>query len=402
MHISLFVAVGLFGLTGNPFSNAFPHPATTTEADPRTATGTPGRIPPGNPPEPCNPYPNTGNLTKPEPRPYQPAGGVNTNATDIPVYQAFSDYDWHSLSLALYQEYIELDLFYAGLKRFSTKDFEDAGLTAEDRALIQFMGDQEIGHAALITNMLGPRAPKECEYQYPFKTVREFIDFCQKLTRWGEAGVYGFLPHLNSRPAAQMLLQTITTEARQQMIFRQFEGLFPMPEWFQVGTPQSFHWTLLAPYIKSCPPENPRLPWQNFPTLYITNNPNGTDPKFGPAVTHNRTRLSYPGREVTFTYDAPGRKVGPNDTYITNTTAGAPKFAAWTSQLNTTYTPLYNINGNSVTARQPAGYLYDPKNPLVNGTIFVTLVDTDLYVTPHNISLILPHVVAGPALYQSG
>lgn len=33
---------------------------------------------------------------------------------------------------------------------------------------------------------------------------------------WGEAGVYGFLPHLDSRPAAQLLLQAITTEARQQ------------------------------------------------------------------------------------------------------------------------------------------------------------------------------------------
>ena len=69
--------------------------------------------------------------------------------------------------------------------------------------------------------MLGPHAPERCQYQYPFNTVPEFVDFCQKLTRWGEAGVYGFLPHLDSRPAAQLLLQSITTEARQQMIFRQ-------------------------------------------------------------------------------------------------------------------------------------------------------------------------------------
>ena len=50
-----------------------------------------------------------------------------------------------------------------------------------------------------------------------------------QLTRWGESGVYGFLEHLDSRAAAEMLLQSITTEARQQMIFRQFSGLFPMP-----------------------------------------------------------------------------------------------------------------------------------------------------------------------------
>lgn len=89
------------------------------------------------------------------------------------------------------------------------------------------------------------RGAKPCTYRYPFKTVREFVDFCQKvritfidtspspliinqLTRWGESGVYGFLEHLNSRAAATLLLDSITTEARQQLIFRQFEGLFPM------------------------------------------------------------------------------------------------------------------------------------------------------------------------------
>lgn len=100
------------------------------------------------------------------------------------------------------------------------------------------MRDQEVGHATLLTNMLGPAAPVRCKYTYPFTTVREFVDFSQRLTRWGEAGTYGFLEHMDSRESATLLLQQITTEARQQMIFRQFDGLFPMPEWFQVGTPQ--------------------------------------------------------------------------------------------------------------------------------------------------------------------
>ena len=50
-----------------------------------------------------------------------------------------------------------------------------------------------------------------------------------KLTRWGESGVYGFLGHLNAQDTASLLMDSIATEARQQMIFRQFEGLFPMP-----------------------------------------------------------------------------------------------------------------------------------------------------------------------------
>lgn len=70
------------------------------------------------------------------------------------------------------------------------------------------------------------------------------------------------------------------------MIFRQFEGLFPMPvsnpfstdvhiltsvqEWFIPGITQSMAWTLLAPYITSCPENNTHLAWQSFPSLNIT------------------------------------------------------------------------------------------------------------------------------------
>jgi len=141
MHFSLAQAGGLFVL------------AVQASPAPSASGASPGVIPPGNPPEPINPYPNTGNLTAPEPMPYMPAGGVNVNRTDIPVYQAFSDFDWFSLALALHQEYIELDLFNYGLQKFPVKEFEKAGLTQADRDLIQFMGNQEIG--SLICRLYG-------------------------------------------------------------------------------------------------------------------------------------------------------------------------------------------------------------------------------------------------------
>lgn len=78
----------------------------------------------------------------------------------------------------------------------------------------------------LLTNILGPGAAKQCTYNYSgaFSNVREYLDFNQKLTRWGESGVWGFLSQLNSRPSGGLLGQSIATEARQQMIFRQFTG----------------------------------------------------------------------------------------------------------------------------------------------------------------------------------
>jgi hypothetical protein len=108
-----------------------------------------------------------------------PAGGLGLNMT--PLYTYMSDFDFQSLNLALKQEWIELDLFRHALAKFSVAEFEEAGITAEDRYLIEYMADQEVGHAAVIQDMLQNQGAKQCKYQCPFKTVREFIDFTQKV-----------------------------------------------------------------------------------------------------------------------------------------------------------------------------------------------------------------------------
>ncbi|OAP59481.1 hypothetical protein AYL99_06779 [Fonsecaea erecta] len=372
------------------------------------------------------------------PVPYQPAGGQGTNGT-LPYYHPLSDFDYESLTLALYQEWIELDLFHNGLARFSVQDFNDAGLTAEDRFLIEFMADQEVGHATLLSNILGPAAPPQCTYNYPYTNVREFIDFCQKLTRFGESGVYGFLGHLDSRESATLLLESITTEARQQLIFRQFDGLFPMPLWFIPGIPQSWAWTLLAPYISSCPANTTRLAWQNFPALTIINNPNpaktnpnigpmsnttGSNPlnttgigsgnlcanakgessDCGPAISQNKSiPLSYPGRPIQFSWGNVNETVGPNNSYITarSPLADAPRYALFVSQLNATFVPLVNISGNTGAVVQPNMSTF-AGDPAVNATMFVALTSQNPYVTPFNLSMVNPYVYAGPALYQAG
>ncbi|KAL1864119.1 hypothetical protein Daus18300_007899 [Diaporthe australafricana] len=392
---------------------------------------------PALPPNPAKyDYPADGKLHSNQPAPYTPAGGLGTNGSE-PVYRVQSDFDYQSIAVGLFQEWIELDLFHYGLATYSAEDFEAAGLTAEDRHLLQFMAEQEVGHATLLTNMLGPNAPKQCTYNYPSMNVREYVDFSQKLTRWGESGVYGFLNHLDSREVGQLLLQSISTEARQQMIFRQFNGQFPMPVWFECGIPQSWAWTLLAPYISSCPAGTQQLIWQNFPALHILNQPNaaridGADvynetrgdyagtlstddiedgdacidsdvvgENCSPAITHNRTQpLSYPGREVFLQWEKPGQAIGPNNSYVTSTSAGTPKFALWVSQLNATYSPLLNVSGNSAYTIQPNVSTYEG-DPAINGTMFLAITDEDLYVTPFNLSNVNPHVYA-LALYQAG
>ncbi|KIW15513.1 hypothetical protein PV08_05559 [Exophiala spinifera] len=405
-----------------------PYSGTPTVTGALTAPAVAQSIAPG-PPTPVT-YSNDNGLLQAgyQPVPYQPAGGAGTNGS-LPYYHPLSDFDYESLALALYQEWIELDLFHNGLARFPVSEWEAAGLTAEDRFLIEFMADQEVGHATLLSNILGAAAPAQCTYNYPFETVREFLDFCQKLTRFGESGVFGFLGHLDSRESATLLLQSISTESRQQFSFRQMTGLFPMPVWFEVGVPQSWAWTLLAPYISSCPANNTRLAWQNFPALSVLNQPNsfkinpnlgapsnttGADPSndtgiarsnacystndtardCGPALSQNRSiPLSYPGRPVHFSWGNVNETVGPNNSYVTSRSplADAPRYAMFVSQLNATYVPLTNISDNTASCVQPNMSTF-AGDPAVNGTMFIALTSQNPYLTPFNLSMVNPYV----------
>lgn len=98
-------------------------------------------------------YNPNGELNDQQPIPYQPAGGLGTNGTE-PVYRVQSDFDYQSVLLGLYQEWIELDLFYNILATLSEEESTAAGLTPSDRFLIEFMADQESGHATLLSNLL--------------------------------------------------------------------------------------------------------------------------------------------------------------------------------------------------------------------------------------------------------
>ncbi|CCA74391.1 probable Rds1 protein [Serendipita indica DSM 11827] len=322
-----------------------------------------------------------------------------------PVYRAETEFDVDSLQVGLHQEYLELDLFNWALVKFSEKDFTDYGLSRDEIHLISFFAQQEIGHAEVLSNMIGENAAKPCKYRYNFNTVGEFFDFSQRVTRYGESGVYGFLPLLENRAVAQILLQAISTEARQQFAFRQLSGLFPVTQWFETGATQAMQWTLLSQNIISCPPSNFRKPvvFPIYPRLNITNNPNPIDPNHKPAIASNRTALTAPGRRVTMNWQDLGVPAGPYNQVTSSNAKGGPKFAAWLSQYNVTYSPLENIRGQYAETAQPDGMIFKNHGAeIINGTIFLMVTDTDLFVTPANLSLINDHIVAGPALYVSG
>jgi hypothetical protein len=65
-----------------------------------------------------------------------------------------------------------------------------------------------------------------------------------------------------------------------------------------------------------------------------------------------------------------------------------------------TYTPLEITGNNTGYTYQPAGEVYEG-DPAVNDTMFVALTDANPFLTPFNLSMINPHVVA-LGLYQAG
>lgn len=100
-------------------------------------------------------------------------------------------------------------------------------------------------------------------------------------------------------------------------VFRQFAGAFPMPVFFESGIPQAWAWTLLAPWIQSCPQENPKVGWSNFPALTVENEPRLQFDGSQAAVSTNRTALTQPSQRVDFSWEDPGKKVGPDNAYTT-------------------------------------------------------------------------------------
>lgn len=116
-----------------------------------------------------------------------------------------------------------------------------------------------------------------------------------------------------------------------------------MAVWFIAGIPQAWAWTLLSPYLVSCPKENPDIKWQIFPYLTVTvgvyflhlrqllikerrqNNPNAIRSDSKAAASTNVSAISYPGYEVRFQWDEPGQQVSYDKKYTTTSSAGPAK-----------------------------------------------------------------------------
>ena len=180
-----------------------------------------------------------------------------------------------------------------------------------------------------------------------------------------------------------------------------------MDVYFETGIPQAWAWTLLAPWIQSCPKENPRVGWTNFPALTVVNGPTLAYAGSKSDVSTNITQLTYPDKTVVkLKWENPGKSVGPDQSYTTAKLGGQAKYALFQQSYNISYAPITFTGDNEGTAVIPKAVIFDTDiaktGTAFNGTGFVAVVDSNPHLTNYNSSLILPHMVAGPAIIQFG
>lgn len=84
------------------------------------------------------------------------------------------------------------------------------------------------------------------------------------------------------------------------MIFRQLLGAPAMSTYWQPSIPQAWQWHLLAPWIESCPAENPPVEWSLFPELRVENATTLIREGSKAAVHTNITALTQPGDVIYF------------------------------------------------------------------------------------------------------
>lgn len=117
----------------------------------------------------------------------------------------------------------------------------------------------------------GAPAVQECTYSFGITDVDSFVATAAVLEGVGVTAYLGAAGSITSKAYLTAAGSILTIEARHNAYLRAAMKQHPFPQSFDV--PQDFNevYTLAAPFIVSCPPNNPQfLPLKAFPALTVT------------------------------------------------------------------------------------------------------------------------------------
>lgn len=174
-------------------------------------------------------------------------------------------------------EHLEDKFYREGLNNFSTSDFTAAGFDASVRTSIMEVSADEMTHVSFLTAALtkaGATPVKECTYNFGVTSVKSFLATASILEGVGVSAYLGAAADIMSKNYLTAAGSILTVESRHSAYIRKTLGESPFPTPFDVPLDFNEVYTLAAPFIVSCPKENPALPVKAFPMLMASpNNP---------------------------------------------------------------------------------------------------------------------------------
>lgn len=191
-------------------------------------------------------------------------------ATAAPLVQRAGVTDVDILQFALVLENLENVFYKDAIKKFSEKDFKQAGFDSFYYRNLKFIAFDEEVHVKFLEDGLrkaGSPPNKACEYSFPYTDVKSFIGLSSVLEGVGTSAYLGAAPAIKDKDYLSAAGAILVTEAKHTSLQRYTLGKIAPDNPY--GTPLNPNevFTLAAAFIKKCPADNYKLPFKAFPSL---------------------------------------------------------------------------------------------------------------------------------------
>ena len=146
---------------------------------------------------------------------------------------------------------------------FTQADFAKAGFDSTFYNNLKTVSADETTHVAFLTGALkkaGVTPVQECTYAFGVTDPKTFIATASILEGVGVSAYLGAAADIMSKNYLTAAGSILTVESRHSSYIRASLGEAPAPSPFDVPLSLDEVFTLAAPFIVSCPKDNPTLP----------------------------------------------------------------------------------------------------------------------------------------------
>ena len=185
-----------------------------------------------------------------------------------------ADIDGTILNYALTLEHLEAAFYAEGVKNFTAADFSKAGFNGPNfyKNLKEVARDETV-HVNFLTKALtaaGVTPVAACTYDFGNLTADTFLQTASILEGVGVSAYLGAANLITNKDYLTAAASILTVEARHNAYIRNALKKSPFAQPFDVPLDFDQVYSLAAPFIKTCPSSNPKLPVKAFPVLTPT------------------------------------------------------------------------------------------------------------------------------------